>query len=311
MNFTSNSEIQTFKDCRRRWWLSHVRKLKRKFVEISRPRDVGTQVHKTLDVYYGNDMDVDYAMGYFYHLVESQEAMFAEDEKQLKEAAWVSETSRIMLEGYFEWVRDEGVDAHLTIVAPEATVQAPLGDTGYVLLGKLDVRVWNDETNARQFLETKTVANFSDLEKWSHMNEQLYEYHLLELLMGLEDDTRTDGAILNMIRRVKRTRNAKPPFFKRKDVWHNEDELRNFYYRVFGAVHDMIYVRKRLERGASHHVVAYPRPTRDCSWKCDFFQVCPMFDDPHSDAEGFLAAGFEEHDPHARYGKVVTTEEEG
>jgi hypothetical protein len=41
----------------------------------------------------------------------------------------------------------------------------------------------------------------------------------------------------------------------------------------------MMSVRKALDEGQDHHYVAYPRPSRDCKWKCNFFAVCPLFDD--------------------------------
>ena len=45
---------------------------------------------------------------------------------------------------------------------------------------------------------------------------------------------------------------------------------------------------------------AYPNPTRDCSWDCEFFDVCGMFDDG-ARVEAAINELFEERDPHERY----------
>jgi hypothetical protein len=40
--------------------------------------------------------------------------------------------------------------------------------------------------------------------------------------------------------------------------------------------------------------------TKDCSWDCDFFNICGMFDDG-SRVEDAIADLFEERDPMQRY----------
>ena len=49
----SNSEIQTFKDCRRRWWLSYYRRLQPKTQQMTGALALGSRVHEALDMYYG------------------------------------------------------------------------------------------------------------------------------------------------------------------------------------------------------------------------------------------------------------------
>ena len=64
----------------------------------------------------------------------------------------------------------------------------------------------------------------------------------------------------------------------------------------------MIEVREALDAGADPLEVAYPTPSRDCTWKCDFYAVCPLVDRPQDGGgEGMIEALYEVGDPYARY----------
>ena len=60
-------------------------------------------------------------------------------------------------------------------------------------------------------------------------------------------------------------------------------------------------VKTALDEGTHHSQVAYPTPSRDCTWKCPFFAVCPMFDDG-SAVEEAIENMFDTGDPYAYYG---------
>jgi hypothetical protein len=60
-----------------------------------------------------------------------------------------------------------------------------------------------------------------------------------------------------------------------------------------------------LNAGADPQDVAYPSPRDTCSWDCDYFAVCPMFDDG-SRAEDMLTGLYHEVDPLARYEHLET-----
>lgn len=131
--------------------------------------------------------------------------------------------------------------------------------------------------------------------------EEAYEQEDDPSLEGPEGiGVRTVGALYNMLRKVKRTAKANPPFYGRVEVRHNVHELRSYYARVWATVADIAKLEHDLGQGYDHRAVAYPNPTRDCSWRCEFFNVCTMFDDG-SDAEGMLKAFYHEADPLDRY----------
>jgi hypothetical protein len=121
------------------------------------------------------------------------------------------------------------------------------------------------------------------------------------------DGSRTDGAIFTMLRKVKRGAYAKPPFYAQIEVRHNRFTLRAFLDQLEGTLTDMLNVREALDAGGSHYKNAYPTPTKDCKWKCQFFATCPLFDDG-SAAEAALSDAFAVSDP---YGYYQSSEEKG
>ena len=107
-----------------------------------------------------------------------------------------------------------------------------------------------------------------------------------------------------MLRKVKRTAAAKPPFYKQIEVHHNLEELRSIWYRVIRVIEEIVTTRQELDAGGDHRYVVPPRPSKDCTWKCPFFAVCPLFDDG-SNVEGMLDEYYTHLDPHERYNAEV------
>jgi len=223
----------------------------------------------------------------------------------------------VMLEGFMEWREENGIDAGLEVVATEQVVTVELPQVpGVNLRGKMDQRVHRKVDGARLFRDWKTVGNLSDPPKLLPLDEQMKFYHLLEYLESLSKtgegpQWRTDGALYTMLRKVKRTTTAKPPFYDQIEVHHNMAELRSMWHRVVRICQEIVQHRQALDSGMDHQFVVPPRPSRDCIWKCDFFAVCPMFDDG-SRVEGLLSEYYGHIDPHERYnaddaGKAVST----
>lgn len=293
----SNSEIQTFKDCRRRWWLSYYRRMQPKQKEYSGALALGSRVHAALDDYYANGVA----------LLDSYTELAAKDrlilEAEMRDTTSFDsevELGRIMLEGYLEWVEENGIDAELDIVSTEETIIAPLFDGEVELQGKLDMRVRRKIDGVRMFRDFKTVGgSLSDFANLAPMNEQVLTYMLLEMLKDGEEN-RSEGGIFTMLKKVKRSSRAVPPFYEQIEIRHNIFTIRSFWNRIHGVIADLMRVRKALDEGESHTSVAYPHPTRDCKWKCPFFSICTMFDDGSS-AEQALSEMFEEADPYAYY----------
>ena len=294
----SNSEIQTFKDCRRRWWLTYYRRLKPKQQEFTGALALGSRIHAALDDYYANGVPL---LKSHAELVEKDRELLIADFRDTYTLDGEAELGRIMLEGYLEWVEENGIDAELEMISTEETIIAPLFNGEVELQGKLDMRVRRKIDGTRMFRDFKTVGgSLSDFANLAQMNEQILTYMLLEATKNGEGE-RSDGGIFTMLKKVKRTAKAAPPFYDQIEVRHNIFTMRSFWNRIHGTITDLMRVRKALDDGESHAFNAYPSPSRDCKWKCQFYTVCTLIDDG-SASEQALGEMFEETDPYAYYG---------
>jgi len=258
---------------------------------------LGSRVHKALDEYYSNNVPLLKAHS---DLVKADRALLEEDWRDTSTLDTEADLGRVMLEGYLEWVEENGIDAELEMVSTEETIIAPLFNGDVELQGKLDMRVRRKIDGVRMFRDFKTVGgSLTDFANLAPMNEQILTYMLLESTKENET-SRSEGGIFTMLKKVKRTANARPPFYDQIEVRHNVFTLRSFWNRIHGAITDLMRVRTALDEGEDHSLVAYPSPTRDCKWKCKFFSICTMFDDGSS-AEQALTEMFEETDPYSYY----------
>ena len=309
----SNSEIRKFKRCRRSWWLTYVRRLRRRY-EGAGPLSLGNMVHHVLEGYYSSPDRANFLETWRHVLASYVAARVEELEASGAEHAVPAmiadvELAGIMLEGYFEWLAEEGADQMVEVLSAEQEIEAYLGrieGEDVWLMAKLDVQARLRDTGEVLSMDHKTVANLSDLPKVAHLDEQQLTYGLVQRIHHQQasvDAPRVGGALFNMLRKVKRTARANPPFYGRHAVRHNDWEFYNMSVRVMGEVADMLRVRRALEAGEDHRRVAYPNPTRDCSWDCPFFAVCGQFDDG-SDVEAVIAEMYEEHDPYERYAEL-------
>lgn len=308
--YLTNSELRCFKRCRRRWWLDYHRKIRPKHRQLTGPASVGTRVHAVLAGYYVPQGAVRPDPWDLFEETISRDKVLLDEQEASEEirGKWRDEVdlARAMVEGYFDWVEETAADAGLEIVAPETRLVANPRFPSFPsvrLLAKLDVRAARTSDNSRLFIDHKSVPDLTTPQKTLHLDEQMLHYHLAEYLDLLGQDnaeSRTDGAIYNMLRKVKRTATARPPFFGRVEVRHNLDELRSYWSRVLQELTDLEVAREALEAGTDHRQVMYPNPTKDCAWDCQHFAVCPMFDDGGY-AEEFIKDNYVEANPLQRY----------
>jgi hypothetical protein len=252
-----------------------------------------------MDQYYSSDMTLD-LLEIHSQLVLTDRKILMDDYRDTTDLEAEAELGHIMLAGYLEWVEDEGIDVELERISNEEIISMPMFDGKVELQGKLDMRVRRKSDGARMFRDFKTVGgSFTEFGSTAHMNEQILTYMTLEAAQN-KDGERSDGGIFTMLKKVKRSAAAKPPFYQQIEVRHNIYALRNFWQRLQGSIGDMLNVRKALDEGANHQLVAYPRPSRDCKWKCQFFSVCPLVDDG-SAAEAAIEDSFAVGNPYDYY----------
>lgn len=312
----SQSEMKTFLRCRRKWYLSEFRRLAPKGNDPSGPLKSGSRVHVGLEAFYTPGQDpldeLKKAQDHDWGQYTASLVMIGDAPDQGTVEAFTKdcELERIMVEGYGEWIAETGADADLEFIATEEIVSVR-GDRVFPVLarkygkpfeivGKLDARVRRNMDGKRLFVDHKTAQSITMALPMLQTDPQMLHYHWLE--SWTQDGAWTDGAIYNVLKKVKRTKAAKPPFYARYEIHHNDREIGSYEARLHEIISSMFRVEALLEVASPEAAaqIAYPNPTRDCSWDCPFFTVCPMFDDG-SRVEHALRDGFRERDPLARY----------
>ena len=304
----SNSEIQTFKRCRRKWYFNYHLWLKPNFEKETGPSPIGIRVHDVLSRYYtakmlGFDTDSCTVDALTHHEGVMNESMAKaaangdDTDILLKEC----ELSRIMLEGYFEWLAETGVDEGLVVTGAETSVEflTTIFDVELTILAKLDIRILRELDGARLFMDHKTAQELSTPLKTMHLNEQFLHYDWIMRQLGLPE--RVDGGMFNFLRKVKRTATMKSPAYGRLEVRHNERELDAFEKRLRGEIRAILSLRNALDTGTDPLSLVYPTPTRDCAWDCPYFQICPMVDRQDGSAERVIELSMRKVDPYERY----------
>lgn len=309
--YISNSQIGLYKHCKRRWYLAHYRALgiPEGRETVTGAMQLGTRIHEVLYRRYQFGEDAMYALKDVY---DSAELLVLEQgrEEEVLGLRKEHDLAHAMISGYEQWLSDEGADVGFEVVGAETAITAPIpGIDDVELRGKLDQRVVRKVDGARLFLDHKTTPDFVGAGRTMHMNPQFKFYHLLEKLdayakTGSAPPARTDGGLVNMLRKVKRTAKAIPPFYQRIEVRHNDTELQTFWRQVYQTIIEILELTAKLDEGVDPTSVAYPSPAPDCTWKCQFFSLCGLMDDG-SDWNGFIDGMYVNVDPDARYLEVI------
>ena len=323
----SNSELQTFKRCRRKWWLAWYRRLMLQTEDFTSVRATGTRVHRALAYWYVPDGEkrVDPRDALERVIVDdwTKVARLAQErrtsDEQLGELAvefaQATNLERAMVEGYVQWLEETGADAELRVIASETPlVVDQIVDMGgdyhheqreIQFIGLLDVRAKRTTDNVNLLIDHKTVGDLTAPVVTLPQNEQMLHYMLMEFLSLDDSDVRCDGALYNMMRRVKRSAKAKPPFYDRIEVRHNKFELESYRRRALAATREILVAIDRLERGEEHLDVVYPSPNPTCRFECDFFAVCNLLDDGSRGVNDMLNTLYRSTNPLERYRKQV------
>jgi RecB family exonuclease len=305
----TQSELGTFRDCRRKWWLGTHRglRLKPQYQRISAAW-LGTLVHAALE---SRDQGQDWREVLRVHRDAAYEAM-AEDPDRLKKNLEHHDMAEIMVEGYIQWLENTGADQFLETLAVEEKITVDFND--HQLMGKLDKLVRDKTSGDVFFIDYKTVGNLTDIPRQAATSEQFLHYALILSLLEPENETPMKG-VWRMMKKSKRTDRTlkddgtEQEFFAEHEYTFNSHQVRSYMVRLLGIIHDIQDVERKLNEGEDPLFVVYPRPTNDCYWKCEFFGICTMFDDG-SRVEDFITDWYDERDPLERYQDITPTESE-
>lgn len=307
----SNSEIQTFKRCRRKWWLAWYRNLAPKQITPIGVMASGSRIHKALEsVYAPGGPYHDRAMDSLNKAIEADRdfmlTYLPDDEDVHKSFENSADLERIMLSGYLDWLEETGADSELEVISSEQYIEEPLERfNNTVLIGKLDVLVRRIPDDRILFMDHKTVGTL--IHPTLKLNEQLLHYMTL-----LQDGMEVSGGLYNMLKRSKRTERAKPPFYAREEVLHNQHTLDSFWYRLMGVIDEILSVERMLDEVATDMEVkqlTYPTPSVNCHWDCPFFKICGMMDDG-SRIEDAINDQYEVVDPLSYYEQKAQTNDD-
>lgn len=306
MRYLSNSEASTFKRCKRRWWIGWYRHLNPADKPMNDARAKGGRVHEALAALYDPVAPRNPLVALEEAIQRDMPLVPESAEPELAtalRAGWTKETDleRAMIEGYVEWLADEGPDAELVVVHAERSLMAQLTETT-ILLGRLDAEAYYRHLPEQLlFIDHKTTSSFDSLVKRLNQDEQLLTYLLLKMAHA-SGEQHVHGALYNMLRKVKRTATAKPPFYKRHTTYFNDKQVQTFAVRIRYLAEEIEQFSARLDQLSvvAQAQLAQPTPNDTCDWSCDYRLVCPMFDDG-SRAEDLLAAHFVETQLHLRY----------
>lgn len=297
----SNSEISTFLDCRRKWYFKYYRHLqKKKFsgIEVNN-LTFGTKVHTALGAWYvsSGQEDPNKIIKSLFH--EERPLVQATEDGELIKKFSEQEKMGIMLVGhYMDQVKNEGLDYGFNYISSEEEYEVDLGND-VTFIGKVDGIVEREADGGKYLLEHKTYdpAGATSHLKVAHIEPQHIGYMML---YRMNNDDYLAGTVLNIIRKLKTLTRSKSPIIQREIIRHNQVEIDNYFKRLVFISDEIKGLKDDLDSGQFDHTIAYPTPSTDCSWKCEFFSVCPYVDDG-SDWEGMLKEGYEEYDPYERY----------
>lgn len=317
----TQSELALWKRCRRAWMLAIWRQLRPRERSATDARATGDRVHRALAAMYHPDpaQRVDARDALERVIVEDWTRIKQQAEQAGMDETWietkaaefadVNALERIMVEGYVEHLAETGADAGYQVIAAEealsVVVDLPGTNRQLRLLGKLDAQLRRESDGAVLVEDHKTTNSIAQALPTLKMNPQMMFYLVLKWLVSGDAD-RIDGALYNMLRKVKRTVRAQPPFYDRAEVHYNHAQLENFLKQTLASAREIVAATDALDAGYEHHVVTPPTQTPECRW-CDFFGVCTMLDDG-SRVEDALAANFEIGNPLARYAEELVVQ---
>lgn len=302
----TQSEGRTWRRCRRKWWLGTYRRLRmRPELQTPSAASLGTLVHACLEAVY---LGVDWQQTLARYRAHADE-IYAENAESRADYEKHLELAQIMVEGYLDWLEESGADQWIEFLDTESRVEVPFlthGDTEVWLLGKLDALIRDKYDDTLGFIDFKTVGSLKEIPKNAPRDEQFLHYTLLLSLLH-PDAERPAGGIWRQLRKVKRTARSTPPFYGEHRARFNAEQLESYRIRIAAIIREVLQTEMALNAGGDPRELVPPLPTNDCSWSCEFSQVCPMFDNGDR-VEDYLADWYVEGNPLERYADKEETE---
>lgn len=273
------SALKRFLRCRRSFWLGYGLNFEEPPTHLPRSgqRDIGTLFHLGAEA-------IDHGQRW-QDVIDVDEADRIEEMGPLPDE-WVKtyKMVRAMLNAYITWIAEEGVDAdEETLVLPdgELAIERYFGAYAGTYHGDR-VFVWGkpDRLRVEAVSGLIIVDDYKTVATLARPAMLDVDYQNLAYGWILEANGIRPGKFRHtQAKKVMHTARANPPFFARHTTTYNTSQKDAFRAKLGGILDDLVSASQAVEADQSaHHARLYPTPTRDCSWDCDFVQVCSMMD---------------------------------
>lgn len=307
----SNSEISTWRDCRRRWMLQYYLGLRKREREVRYPTEVGNLVHAALEAFYlaGGIHGAESVTVARQVLIDTRAQDLTDcTEEHHDTIVKAHQTADACLSSYLHWLDETGIDLDLHILGSEDKLETDGPIEGTVLNGRIDLLAEDTRTGDIVVIDFKMVSSISEKIRNLHLDTQSKTYALLAAAK-YERPVRVAFRIVKMNKRSARTKGVQEEQYM---IHLNDGQIATYRQQLHGIIADIIDTTERLDAGEHHQVVAYPSPSDTCSWKCPFFAVCPMIDDPSSDADWLLNDAYEKRNvPSSQSDDTITEVQSG
>ena len=315
----SNSELQAWARCPRKWLLTYYLQYQLADEPPTGSRNGGIRVHTALEGHYGYGLDPVAVLGILF-----AEAIEAHPEYEAELLA-ERELYSTMVEGYIEWLAETGKDADQVVVATEADVAVPCpGIDGVMLRARLD-QVFRNGQGLHGFMDYKT-GSFERHEILA-LDVQMRFYCLIQQLRAqllrtqYLDSPPVTGGQVTTLRRVKRTSQSKPPYYQRDPFWYSPEMMTSTLIRTQKLVREILGARQSLDWTYSQDMTTAEWPQlldvvqrsvcrtvpilTDCSWSCPLASgLCTAMDDGSDWGEILVGSGrYVQVDPYAHYSR--------
>lgn len=259
------SEFGRWKDCRRAHHWQYTEGLYPTSPEGQLPSpnksDIGTYAHVGFEVLHNGDSVGRAAHAMLLHHMERFDGESSD--------AWdkTVEYANGAIRHYDEWLK-EGHMLGQEVLGVEMEWEAPLPHDR-VAFGKLDLAV-HDPLTGVVVVDMKTVSTLTDTPEDADFQLRTYAWAYWK-----NNGVVPARAEHRMVKRVLFGGTAKGPFVGTHGIHINQTIL---------EAHEaqMIEMATEIDRARESEVTSpylYPSPGKDCSWKCNYRDICPLVDD--------------------------------
>jgi hypothetical protein len=218
-----------------------------------------------------------------------------------------SAMGQVMLEGFAEWLEEEGIYSKWTVVGIETklsttlTIELEDGQQVDVLLrGKLDLLEQRNSDGALFVDDYKTTSSLTEDSIQAKLSESQLPLYVI-LARRQAPDQWVSGGVFTQLRKVLRGPRSKAPFYDRLEIPYSDAKLAAAERNIVAEASAIASIVEKLERGANHLDVAPYHPSWACK-TCPFRLPCTEMQEGNLDgADRMLENLYAEGNPLQRY----------